>query len=47
MDLLNISHTEEYSVLTEGEMSFSNFVEEGPAEDVLECNESENMDSKT
>ena len=41
MNLLNISYIEETAVLTEGEMLFSYVVEE----DVLECNESENMDS--
>ena len=32
MDLLNISYTEESSVLTEGETLFSYAVEEGPPE---------------
>ena len=46
MDLLNISYTQESSVLAEGEMSFDFVVEEGPSEEfVLECNESENMNS--
>ena len=45
MNLLSISYTEESSVLTEGCMLFSYVVEDGPAEEVLECNESENMDS--
>ena len=45
MDLLNISWTQESSVLAKGEMSFSYVIEEGPSEEVLECNESENMDS--
>ena len=43
MNLLNISCTQESSVLAKGEMSFSYVVEEGPTEDVLECNESEKM----
>ena len=30
MDLLNISYTQESSVLAEGEMSFTYVVEEGP-----------------
>ena len=42
MGLLNISCTQESSVLTKGEMSFSYAVEEGPSEEVLECNEREN-----
>ena len=45
MDLINISCTQESSVLAKAEMSFSYVVEEGPSEEVLECNESENMDS--
>ena len=45
MDLLNISFTQESSVLAKAEMSFSYFVKEGLSEEVLECNESENMDS--
>ena len=45
MDLLNISCTQESSVLAKAEMSFSYVVEEGPSEEVLECYESENMDS--
>ena len=44
MDLLNISCTQESSVLAKGEMAFSYVVEEGPSEEVLECNERENMD---
>ena len=44
MDLLNISCTQESSVLAKGEMSFSYVVEEGSSEEVLECNERENMD---
>ena len=40
MDLLNISCTQESSVLAKGEMAFSYVVEEGPSE-VLECNERE------
>ena len=44
MYLLNISCTQESSVLAKGEMSFSYVVEEGPSEEVLECNERENMD---
>ena len=44
MDLLNISCTQESSVLAKGEMSFSYVVEEGPSEEVLECNERENID---
>ena len=44
MDLLNISCTQESSVLAEGEMAFSYVVEEEPSEEVLECNERENMD---
>ena len=47
MDLLNISCTQESSVLAKGEMSFSYVVEEGPSEDVLDCNEIENMDLNT
>ena len=39
MDWLSISYTKESSVLTEGETLFSYVVEEGPAEEVLECNE--------
>ena len=42
IDLLNI--TQESSVLAMGEMSFSYVVVEGPSEEVLECNERENMD---
>ena len=38
MDLLNISCTQESSVLAKGEMSFSYVVEEGLSTDVLECN---------
>ena len=45
VDSLNISCTQESSVLAKGEMSFSSVVEEGPSEKVLECNESKNMDS--
>ena len=45
MDLLNISCTQESSVLTKADMSFSYVIEEGTSEEVLECNESENMDS--
>ena len=45
MNLLSMSYTEESSVLTEGLILFSYVVEEGPAEEVLECNESEKMDS--
>ena len=45
MDLFNSSYTQESSVLSEGKMSFSYVVEEGPSEEDLECNESENMDS--
>ena len=41
MDLLNISCTQESSVLAEGEMAFSYVVEEGHSEEVLECNERE------
>ena len=41
MDLLNISCTQESSVLAKGEMAFSYVVEEGPSEEVLECNERE------
>ena len=43
MDLLNISWTQESSILAKAETSFSYVVEEGPSEEVLECNESENM----
>ena len=43
MDLLNISYTQESSVLANGELSFSYVVEKGPSEEVLECNERENM----
>ena len=43
MDLLNISYTEESSVLAESEVSLSYDVEERPAEDVLVCNESETL----
>ena len=43
MDLLNISHTQKYSVLAEDEMSFSYVFEEGPAEEVLKCNESDHV----
>ena len=42
-DLLNISCTQESSVFAKGEMSFS-YVFEGPSEEVLERNETENMD---
>ena len=35
MDLLNISCTQESSVLTKGEMSFSYVIEEWPSEDVF------------
>ena len=45
VDSLNISCTQESSVLAKGKMSFSSVVEEGPSEKVLECNESKNMDS--
>ena len=45
MDLLNISCTQKSSVLAKGEMTFSYVAEEGPSEDVLDCNESENIDS--
>ena len=45
MALLNISCTQESSVLAKAEMSFSYVVEEVPSEEGLECNESENMDS--
>ena len=45
MNLLNISCTQESSVLAKGEMSFSYVVEEWLSEEVLECNESENMAS--
>ena len=41
MDLLNMSCTQESSFLAKGEMSFSYVVEEGPSEEVLECNERE------
>ena len=44
MDLLNISWTQESSVLAKAEMPFSYVVEGGPSKEVLECNESENMD---
>ena len=37
VDLLNISCTQESSVLAKAEMSFSYVVEEGPSEKVLEC----------
>ena len=40
MNLLSISYSEETSVLTEDKMLFSYVAEE----EVLECNESENMD---
>ena len=43
MNVLSISYTEESSVLTEGKMLFSYVAEEGPTEEVLACNESENM----
>ena len=45
MDLLNIFCNQESSVLAKVEMPISYVVEEGPSEDVLDCNESENMDS--
>ena len=45
MDLLNISCTQKSSVLTKADMSFGYIVEKGTSEEVLECNESENMDS--
>ena len=45
MDLLYISYSQKYSVFAEDEMSFSYVVEDGPAEEVLKCNESENTDS--
>ena len=41
MNLLNVSYTQKYSVFAEDEMSFSYVVEEGLAEEVLKCNESE------
>ena len=41
MNLLKIYCTQESSVLAKGEMSFSYVVEEGPSEEVLECNERE------
>ena len=44
INLLDISCTQKFSVLAKGEMSFSDVVEEGPTEEVLECNEIENMD---
>ena len=44
MDLSIIPCTQESSVLTKADMSFSYVVEEGTSEEVLECNESENMD---
>ena len=45
MALLNISCTQESSVLAKDEMSFIYVAEKGPSKEVLECNESENMDS--
>ena len=36
-----MSCTQESSFLAKGEMSFSYVVEEGPSEEVLECNERE------
>ena len=45
MDLLNVSCTQESSVLAKGEMSFSYAVEEGPSEEVLECNERDRLAS--
>ena len=45
MNLFNISCTQESSVLAEGETSFSYVVEEGLSQEVLDCNERENMDS--
>ena len=45
MDLLNIFCNQESSVLAKDEMPISYVVEEGPLEDVLNCNDSENMDS--
>ena len=45
MDLLNLSYNQKSSVSAEDEMSFSCVVEEGPSEEIVECNETEHIDS--